>query len=96
MSLFKGKDLVLVISLSLLELVVPMLIEVLVLLDVGLLALLSLLLVHEDKLFLCSVELLFLKLSNSVLGHLCLDVASFLFAGGTMFLHCSTTAKRYC
>jgi hypothetical protein len=92
-SLFEGEDLVLVIGLSLLELVVPMLVEVLVLLDVGLLALLSLLLVHKDEFLLSSVELLFLEFSNSVLGHLCLDVAALLLASGAMFLHCSTTYK---
>lgn len=47
-ALLKGQNLVLVVSLSLLQLVVPVLVEVLVLLDVGLLALLALLLVHED------------------------------------------------
>jgi hypothetical protein len=93
-SLFESEDLVLVISLSLLELVVPMLVEVLVLLDVGLFALLSLLLVHEDEFFLCSVELLFLELGDSVLGHLCLNVTALLFTGGTVFFHGSTI--RYC
>jgi len=91
MSFFESKNLVLVISLGKLELVVPVLVEVLVLLDVSLLALLSLLLVHENQLLLSPVELLFLKFSNTVLGHLSLDVAAILLTEGTMFLHSSTT-----
>jgi hypothetical protein len=47
-SFLERQNLVLIISLSLLQLVVPVLIEVLILLDVGLFALLSLLLVHEN------------------------------------------------
>jgi hypothetical protein len=47
-SLLERQNLVLIISLSLLQLVVPVLIKVLILLDVGLFALLSLLLVHEN------------------------------------------------
>jgi len=47
-ALFQSQDLVLVIGLSLLELVVPVLVKVLVLLDMGLFAFLALLLVHED------------------------------------------------
>jgi hypothetical protein len=47
-SFLERQNLVLIISLSLLQLVVPVLIKVLILLDVGLFALLSLLLVHEN------------------------------------------------
>jgi hypothetical protein len=86
-TLLKGKDFVLVVLLGLLKLVVPVLVEVLVLLDVGLLALLALLLVHEDKFFLGTVEFLILKFRNTVLGHLSFNVATLLLAGSSVLLH---------
>jgi hypothetical protein len=86
-----GENLVLVVLLSLLELVVPVLIEVLVLLNVGLFAFFALLLVHEDQFLLLAVKVLLLKLSNAVLCHLGLDVATLAFASGAVLLHRRTT-----
>ena len=86
-----GENLVLVVLLSLLELVVPVLIEVLVLLNVGLFAFFALLLVHEDQFLLLAVKVLLLKFSNAVLCHFGLDVATLAFASGAVLLHRRTT-----
>lgn len=85
--LFHGQNLVLVVLLGLLKLIVPVLVEVLVLFDVRLLALLTLLLMHEDEFLLGAVKLLFLELGNPVLGHFSLHVATLAFARGTVLLH---------
>lgn len=86
----EGNDLRLVFLLSLVELVVPVLVEVLILFDVSLLALLSLLLMSECHFLHLVLELLKLEFVNSVLGHLCLDEAAFLFASLSVFFHGST------
>ena len=72
MSVFKIDNLLLVLFLSPLELEVPVLVEVLVLLDVSLLDLLLLLLVGKHQLLLLHVIFLVLELSNPVLCHLSL------------------------
>ena len=59
----------LVLLLSPLELKVPVLVEILVLLDVGLLDLFLLLLVGEHELLELHVVLLLLELCNSILRH---------------------------
>jgi hypothetical protein len=66
-----------VFFLSLEKIIVPLLVELLVLLDVGLLALFSLLSLVEDELFLSSVIVLQLELGDPVLGHLCLNILAF-------------------
>lgn len=72
MSVFKIDNLLLVLFLSPLELEVPVLVEVLVLLDVSLLDLLLLLLVGKHQLLILHVIFLVLELSNPVLCHLSL------------------------
>ena len=66
----------LIFVLSLLKLFVPMLVELLVLLNVSSLALFSLLLVIEEHFLHFKVVLLLFQLSNSVLGHLSLYTQS--------------------
>ena len=65
-------DLHLVLLLSFLEFDVVVLVEVLVLLDVGLLDLLLALLVSENELLVFHVELLLFQLPDAVLGKLSL------------------------
>ena len=69
MSVFKIDNLLLVLFLSPLELEVPVLVEVLVLLDVSLLDLLLFLLMSEHQLLILHVIFLVLELSNPVLSH---------------------------
>jgi hypothetical protein len=94
MLVFEGEHLVLVLLLRVLELLVPVFVKLLVLLDVRLLALLTLLLVHEDHLFHLARILLLLQLSNTVLRHFGLHVAALQFAGASMLLHCSALNKE--
>lgn len=61
------------------EVLVPLLVELLVLLDVSLLALLSLLSLVEDKLLVSPVVVLDAKFSYSVFGHLSLYILALLF-----------------
>jgi hypothetical protein len=93
--LLQQQNFILVVTLGQLQFVVPVLVKVLVLLNVGLLALLSLLLVHENQLFLGPVELLLLQLGNAIFGHLSLDITALFLASRAMFLHCNTTKIRY-
>lgn len=74
----------LVFLLGLLELHVIMLIEILVLLDMSLLDFLLALLVLEHQLLVLHVELLLLKLLNSILCHFSLNISAILFAGSSM------------
>ena len=78
-----------VVLLCLLELVVPVLIKVLILLNVGLFALLALLFVHKHQFFLGTTKLLFFKFSNTVLCHFCFNITAFFFASCAVLLHCS-------
>ena len=71
-SVFKIYNLLLVLFLSPLELEVPVLVEVLVLLDVSLLDLFLLLLVGKHQLLILHVIFLVLEFSNPVLCHLSL------------------------
>ena len=61
-----------------------MLVEFLILLDVSLLALLSLLSLVEDKLIVPAVIVLLLELGNTVLGHLGLHILALALAGLSM------------
>lgn len=69
MSIFKVHNLLLVFLLGPLELHVPVLVEILVLLDVGLLDFLLLLLVGEHELLELHVVFLLLELCDSILCH---------------------------
>lgn len=89
---FKILDFLLVILLSLLELSVPVFIKLLVLFDVSLFTLLALLFVQKDELLHLGSELLFLKLSNPILGKFCLDVTALRFARCSVLLHSNTTS----
>lgn len=75
-----------VLLLGLEEVLVPLLVELLVLLDVGLLTLLSLLRLVEDELLVTAVVVLKLELGDSVLGHLGLDVLLLGFASPSVVL----------
>ena len=72
---------------------VPLLVEFLVLLDVGLLALLSLLSLVEDELAQSPVIVLLLELGNSVLGHLSLNILALLLTSEPVILENSTESK---
>lgn len=74
----------LVFLLGLLEFNVIMLIKFLILLDVSLLDFFLALLVLEHQLLVLHVELLLLKLLNSVLCHFSLNISAILFAGSSM------------
>ncbi len=70
-----------VLLLGLEEIVVPLLVELVVLFDVSLLALLLLLSLVEQQLVFLSLVILVLEFGDPVLGHLSLDVLSFDLAG---------------
>ena len=79
-SLLKFSQSLGVLLLGLEEILVPLLVELLVLLDVGLLALLSLLGLVEHQLLVPPVVVLEPQLRDAVLGHLGLDVLALLLA----------------
>jgi len=72
--------------LSLKQILVPLLVEFLVLLNVCLLALLSLLCLVENELLVSAVIVLLLKLNDSILGHLGLNILSFAFTRVSVIL----------
>ena len=72
--------------LSLQEVIVPLLVKFLILLDMRLLALLSLLGLIEDKFLLLASVVLQLELSNPVLSHLCLDILALNLTGVSVLL----------
>ena len=72
MSVLKINNLLLVFFLCPLEFEVPVLVEVLVLFDVGLLDLFLLLLVREHQLLILHIVLLLLKFCDPILRHLSL------------------------
>jgi len=72
--------------LSLKQILVPLLVEFLVLLNVSLLALLSLLCLVENELLVSAVIVLLLKLNDSILGHLGLNILSFAFTRVSVIL----------
>ena len=84
-----------ILLLSLKEILVPLLIEFLVLLDVGLFALFSLLGLVEDQLLVSTVVVLLLELRDPVLGHLGLDVLALTLTGvSVVFKHLTTSTKK--
>lgn len=82
-------DLNLVLLLSLGEHAVPVLVELLVLLDMSGLDLFLALLVREDHLLVVHLELLLLELRDTVLCHFGLDVSALFLTGDPVLLHCS-------
>ena len=90
-ALLKSADRLLVLLLNLRQRVVPALVEVLVLHEMGLLYLLALTCLIVDELLASAVEVLDLELLDAVLGHLslhvltlCLALLSVLFKDGTV------------
>ena len=94
MTLLGGVELVLICLVRIGELLVPVLIELLVLLDVRLLALLLLGLVHEDQLLLLAGKLLVFELVDAVVGHLGLDVSALLLHLQAVLVQCLSTRTR--
>ena len=80
MSLLECADGLLVLSFHLSECLVPALVEILILHEVGLLNLLSFSSLVKDQLLSPSVEVLHLQLLYTVLRHLSLHVLAFHFA----------------
>jgi hypothetical protein len=86
MSIFELSKGLSVLLLGLEEILVPLLVELLVLFDVGLLTFFSLLSLVEDELLLSTMVILYLKLRNSVFGKLSFDVLAFHFASVSVLL----------
>ena len=68
------------------EILVPLLIEFLVLLNMCLLTLLSLLSLVENQFLVTAIVVLMLKLSDSVLGHLSLNILLLMLTGSSVIL----------
>ena len=79
-----------VFLLSLQQILVPLLVELLILLDVGLLTLFPLLCLIENQLTKAPIIILLLEFGNSILGHLSLDIFAFLFTSQSVILKDST------
>ena len=77
MTLIHSIQLVLVSLAQLEKLFVPIRVEFLILLDMCLFTFFALLLMRERHFFHLTLEVLLLELSHPVLGHFCLDVATF-------------------
>lgn len=73
-----------VLLLGMEKVLVPLLVELLVLLNMGLFALLSLLSLIEDQLFVTAIVVLMFQLGNSVLGHLSLHVLLLVLTGSSV------------
>ena len=82
-----------VLLLSLEQVIVPLLIELVVLLDVSLLAFFSLLCLVEEQLVSFALVVLEFELGNPVLGHLSLDVLALDLAGVSVFLEYLTARQ---
>ena len=87
-SILKGAKSLGVLLLGLKEIFVPLLVELLILLNVSLLALLTLLSLVEDELLQATIVVLLLKLRDTVLSHLSLNVLALLLASdAVVFQH---------
>ena len=73
-----------------LEFVVPVSVELLVLFNVSIFAVLALLLMHKEHLFHGAKVLLLFELSDAVFSQFCLHVTPVTLAQLAMFLHCLT------
>ena len=83
-----------ILLLSLEQVLVPLLVELLVLLNVGLLTLFALLGLVEDKLLVPSIIILLLELSDTILGHLSLHVLAFALTGVSVVLENLAVGKE--
>lgn len=86
MAVFELAESLAVLLLGLEQVLVPLLVELLILLDVSLLAFFALLGLVEDELLESAVIILLLELRNSVFGHLSLNILAFALAGVHMVL----------
>jgi hypothetical protein len=84
-----------VLLLGLEKILIPLLIEFLILLNMGLLALLSLLSLIEDELLITTIIVLLLEFLNSVLGHLSLDILALTLASSSMFLEDLAVIEKF-
>ena len=80
MSILQLAQCLAVLFLSLQQVLVPLLVELLILLDVRLLTLLALLRLIEDELLRTTIKVLLLQFVNTIFGHLSLDVLAFTLA----------------
>lgn len=85
-TLFKFREGLSIFLLSLQEVFVPLLVKLLVLFNMGLLALLPLLSLVEDELLVSTVVVLLLELCDPILCHFGFYVFAFTLAGVTMLL----------
>ena len=90
MLVLKSLDFGQVFILSVLQLIVPVLVKLLVLVEVSTLALLTLLLVVVDHLLHLACVLLLFQFQDTVLSHLSLDVSSLRLANCAVILHSNT------
>jgi hypothetical protein len=84
-----------VLLLSLEKILIPLLIEFLILLNMSLLALLSLLSLIEDELLITTIIVLLLEFLNSVLGHLSLNILALTFASSSMLLEDLAVKEKF-
>lgn len=87
MSILHLSDLLLVLNLRFLKLHVVVLVEVLVLLNMGLLNFFLALLMGECELLVLHVKLLLFQLQDPVLGHFRFDVPAVLLAHNSVLFH---------
>jgi hypothetical protein len=90
MFFLQSHDLILILLLSLLQLAIPMFVELLVLLNVSLFTFLSLLIMQKDQLLHLTGEVLFSELINSIFSHLGFHISTFTFTSSSMLFHCGT------
>ena len=86
MSILELSESLSVLLLGVEKILVPLLIELLVLLNMCLFTLLSLLSLVEDQLLVTAIVVLMLKLCDSVLGHLRLDIFLLMLTGSSVVL----------
>ena len=84
-----------ILLLGLKKILIPLLVEFLILLNMSLLALLSLLSLVEDELLIAAVIVLLLEFLNSVLGHLSLNILAFALASSSMLLEDLAVIERF-
>ena len=82
--IFEGAKSLSILLLGLEKILIPLLIELLVLLNMCLFTLLSLLSLVENQLLVTAIIVLMLKLCNSVLGHLSLHIFLLMLTGSSV------------
>lgn len=93
-ALLSGRDFFLVGFLRESQLLVPVFVELLILTNVGLLALLSLGLVHKEELLVLSCELLVFELSDTIVSQLSFNVAALTLHLQTVFVQSLTASSQ--